>query len=177
MFSQSAAFLVLTVAFPVVITELLLRLCWCSFGERGAYPLVFQPSFARQHIHRASWSGAQGFTPLPLSSALFLSLRRSGGEIVWLYGLPEIFRWHRLRYDFLRRPVDQHTGQTAAIGLANVMATTPNSPRRKLPRHLWVVGILSLLWEPGGRVRFLHDGDEKRGVPEERPAGTGDFLQ
>ena len=83
-------FLMLTVALPVIITEGLLFLCWRTFGDRGAYP------WYSCLLRTAAYSpcmliGAQGFIPLPLSSALFLNLRGTGGEIVWLYGLPEIF--------------------------------------------------------------------------------------
>jgi hypothetical protein len=90
MSSHGVVFLILTVAFPVVITELLLLLCWRTFGDRGAYP------WYSCILRTAAYSpcilvGTGGFTPLPLSTAFFLNVREAGSEIVWLYGLPEIF--------------------------------------------------------------------------------------
>jgi len=90
MSSQGAPFLILCVLLPIVLTEGLLQLCWRTFGDRGAYPwyscllrtLAYSPCLV---------VGAQGLTPLPLSSALFLTWRGSDGSIVWLNGLPEIF--------------------------------------------------------------------------------------
>ena len=83
-------FLILSVALPLIITEGFLLLCSRTFGDRGAYP------WYSCLLRTAAYSpcivvGAQGLTPLPLSSALFLHLRGDAGEIVWLYGLPEVF--------------------------------------------------------------------------------------
>ncbi len=90
MSSHGAVFLILTVVLPVALTEVLLILCWRTWGDRGAYPwyscllrtVAYSPCIL---------IAGQGFTPLPLSSAFFFTLRGPGSEIVWLYGLPEIF--------------------------------------------------------------------------------------
>ena len=90
MLSHSLFFLVLSVVIPVVLTEGMLFLCWRTFGDRGAYP--WYSCLLRTAVYSPCVVlGAQGFTALPLGSAFFLNLRGMGGEIVWLYGLPEIF--------------------------------------------------------------------------------------
>ena len=90
MSSQGILFLVLSLGLPIVITEGLLLLCWRTVGDRGAYPwyscllrtLAYSPCMVVE---------ASSLTTLPLSSALFLNLRGAGYQILWLYGLPEIF--------------------------------------------------------------------------------------
>jgi hypothetical protein len=90
MTNYTPVFLVFTVLIAVVFTEVLLFLCWRTFGDRGAYPwyscilrtVVYSPCIA---------VGAQGLAVLPLGSAVFLNLRGAGNQIIWLYGLPEIF--------------------------------------------------------------------------------------
>lgn len=59
-------------------------------GRSRGLPVVFLPA------RTAAYSPclvleAQGLTPLPLSATLFHTLRGVGGEIIWLYGLPEVF--------------------------------------------------------------------------------------
>ena len=90
MSSHGVFFLVLTALLPLVITEPLLFLCWRSFGTRGAYP------WYSCLLRTAAYSpclllGSESAIPLPLSSAFVLSLGRTGGQLIWLYGLPEVF--------------------------------------------------------------------------------------
>ena len=90
MSSPGATFLILIVVVPVVITEVVLYLCARTFGDRGAYP--WYSSLLRTAAYSPCLMvGPQDFTPLPLSAAFYLNVRGAGGEIVWLYGLPEVF--------------------------------------------------------------------------------------
>lgn len=90
MLIHGVVFMILSVVLPVVLTEVGLFLCWRTFGDRGAYPW-YSCILRTVAYSPCLMVGTAGLIPLPLSAALLLNLRETGGEIVWLYGLPEIF--------------------------------------------------------------------------------------
>jgi hypothetical protein len=88
--THSLLFLILTVAVPAVITETLLLFCWRTFGEGGAYP--WYSCLLRTAVYSPCMVvGVSGLITLPLGAAFYFKLRGSPNQIVWLYGLPEIF--------------------------------------------------------------------------------------
>ena len=84
-------FLGLVVVLPIIIAESVLLACWKLFGEGKAY--VWYACILRTLAYSPCVVGAahgHGIMPMPVASALLLNLRGGGGEILWLYGLPEI---------------------------------------------------------------------------------------
>lgn len=90
--SDDITFLFLTVALPIVITELVLFGCARIFGDGKAY--TWYSCALRVFAYSPCLIGAShshGIMPMPVPSALLLHLRGDGGDIVWLYGVPELF--------------------------------------------------------------------------------------
>lgn len=90
--SSDILFLALTVALPVVITELVLFGCTRVFGDGKVY--TFYSCLLRVIAYSPCLIGAShlhGIMPMPVGSALLLRLRGDEGDLVWLYGVPEVF--------------------------------------------------------------------------------------
>ena len=90
--SGDVYYLSLTVVLPIILTELVLFGCARSFANLKAY--TWYSCALRVFAYSPCLIGAShghGIMPMPVASAVLLRLRGGEGDIVWLYGIPEVF--------------------------------------------------------------------------------------